>query len=67
VVVYNDNGGNSDGQVMWESLISQGALVKDSTGDWVGAGGFVREWDSCSSTVSTLSPELYGHQANCVR
>ncbi|CAD6567240.1 MAG: hypothetical protein TREMPRED_003427 [Tremellales sp. Tagirdzhanova-0007] len=48
--VYNDNGGSSDGQVMFESLISQGALALDNTGSYTGAGGFVREWDSCSST-----------------
>jgi chitinase len=54
VTVYNDNGGSSDGQVMFESLISQGALAwNGDSGSWVGAGGFTREWDSCSSTVSS--------------
>lgn len=52
VTVYNDNSGSADGQVMFESLISQGALVLDGSGSYVGAGGFTREWDSCSSTVS---------------
>lgn len=52
VTVYNDGGGTSDGQVMFEELVSQGALTKDSSGEYVGAGGFVREWDGCSSTVS---------------
>jgi hypothetical protein len=52
VMVYNDGGGTSDGQVMFEELVSQGALTKDSSGEYVGAGGFVREWDGCSSTVS---------------
>jgi chitinase len=52
VAVYNDNYGTTDGQVMFESLISQGALALDSSGAYVGAGGFTRHWDSCSSTVS---------------
>ena len=50
VTVYNDNGGTQDGQIMFESLISQGALVSDGNGGFEGAGGFKREWDSCSST-----------------
>ncbi|KAK8853278.1 hypothetical protein IAR55_003982 [Kwoniella newhampshirensis] len=49
VTVYNDNGGSADGQVMFESLISQGALVWQD-GEYVGGNGFTREWDSCSST-----------------
>ncbi|WVR00132.1 hypothetical protein IAU59_007274 [Kwoniella sp. CBS 9459] len=49
VTVYNDNGGSSDGQVMFESLISQGALTWEN-GGYVGASGFTRHWDSCSST-----------------
>ncbi|RSH91922.1 hypothetical protein EHS25_009292 [Saitozyma podzolica] len=53
VTVYNDGGGTSDGQVMFEELVSQGALTKDSSGEYVGAGGFVREWDGCSSTIVT--------------
>ena len=52
VTVVNDNGGDSDGQVMFESLISQGALVSDGNGGFEGAGGFFRVWDECSSTVS---------------
>ncbi|WVF72941.1 hypothetical protein IAT40_007759 [Kwoniella sp. CBS 6097] len=47
--IYNDNGGSSDGQVMFESLISQGALTWEN-GGYVGASGFTRHWDSCSST-----------------
>lgn len=54
VTLYNDNGGSTDGQIMFESLISQGSLAIDSnSGEYVGAGGFTREWDSCSSTVSS--------------
>ncbi|KAK4687144.1 chitinase, partial [Tremellales sp. Uapishka_1] len=61
VTVYNDNGGSTDGQVMFEELISQGALALDSSGKYVGAGGFTREWDSCSSTPwlkSTSSDQI---------
>ncbi|ORX40551.1 glycoside hydrolase superfamily [Kockovaella imperatae] len=50
LTIQNDNGGTADGQVMFESLISQGALVLDSAGDYVGGGGFFRVWDECSST-----------------
>lgn len=50
VTVYNDNGGSADGQIMFESLISQGAIALDGSGSYVGAGGFIREWDTCSST-----------------
>lgn len=50
VTVTNADGGTTDGQVNFASLISQGALVLDSTGAYVGGGGFTREWDSCSST-----------------
>jgi hypothetical protein len=55
VTVYNGNGGSSDGQVMFYSLLSQGALVPDGQGGYTGAGGFTRHWDSCSSTVSATS------------
>lgn len=54
VTIYNDNGGTSDGQVQFWNLISQGALAKDDSGAYVGAGGFERRWDKCSSTVRTL-------------
>ncbi|WWC94945.1 hypothetical protein V866_001797 [Kwoniella sp. B9012] len=49
VTIYNDNGGSSDGQVMFYSLIDQGALTLED-GEYVGEGGFTRHWDSCSST-----------------
>ena len=52
VTVNNGNGGTSDGQVMFYSLISQGALQDDGNGGFIGANGFTRYWDSCSSTVS---------------
>jgi chitinase len=51
VVLHNDDGGVSDGQIMFSDIVKQGALVQDpSTRKWVGAGGFTRNWDSCSST-----------------
>ncbi|WVQ74233.1 hypothetical protein IAR50_003829 [Cryptococcus sp. DSM 104548] len=49
VTVSNEDGGTSDGQVMWYSLLSQGALTLED-GSYVGDGGFTRYWDSCSST-----------------
>jgi len=42
-----------DGQVMFSEVVRQGGLVLDSgSGKWVGGGGFKRNWDGCSSTVS---------------
>lgn len=58
VTVTNESGGTTDGQVMWYGLLDQGALTL-SDGEYVGAGGFTRHWDSCSSTVSP-PPLLYG-------
>ncbi|WVQ90924.1 hypothetical protein IAS59_004710 [Cryptococcus gattii] len=49
VTVTNESGGTTDGQVMWYGLLDQGALTL-SDGEYVGAGGFTRHWDSCSST-----------------
>jgi chitinase len=54
VAVKNDDGGMDNGQVQFNSLIAQGALQKKN-GTYVGAGGFVRKWDSCSSTVRNFS------------
>ncbi|RSH80958.1 uncharacterized protein EHS24_008387 [Apiotrichum porosum] len=49
VTVSNTDGGTTDGQIMFDGLVSQGALVL-SDGSYIGAGGFTRHWDSCSST-----------------
>ncbi|WVQ84655.1 hypothetical protein IAT38_006810 [Cryptococcus sp. DSM 104549] len=49
VTVQNEDGGTSDGQVMWDHLVSQGALELSGS-SYIGAGGFTRHWDSCSST-----------------
>jgi chitinase len=51
-VTVNSGWSTSEGQVMWHDLVSQGALAKGSDGKWIGAGGFERKWDQCSSTVS---------------
>ncbi|KAF8845828.1 glycoside hydrolase [Paxillus ammoniavirescens] len=45
---------DDSGQIQFESLISQGLLSQSSDGSFVGAGGFTRDWDSCSAT-----PYLY--------
>ena len=51
VTVRNANGGTTDGQVNFAELVAQGALAyDDASGTWLGAGGFTREWDKCSST-----------------
>lgn len=50
VTVTNANGGTDNGQVNFSDLVKQGALVSDGTGNFVGSGGFTREWDGCSST-----------------
>lgn len=50
VTILNDNGGTSDGQIQFWNLVAQGALVRDGSGNYVGAGGFTRSWDDCSQT-----------------
>ena len=52
VTLYNGNGGTTDGQLDFRSIVDQGALSLDGSGVYEGAGGFTREWDSCSHTVS---------------
>jgi chitinase len=55
VTVTSEAGSADSGQVQFNALISQGALVTNAPGAspaFVGAGGFEREWDACSSTVS---------------
>jgi chitinase len=58
VTVRNGGGGDSNGQIGFADLVKQGALALDSQGKYIGAGGFYREWDSCSSTVSTVCMSL---------
>lgn len=55
VKLYNADGGTTYGQLKFGDIISQGGLSRDSSGHWVGAGGFTRHWDTCSSTVSFQS------------
>ena len=52
VTVRNGGGGDNNGQVGFADLVKQGALALDSSNKFIGAGGFYREWDACSSTVS---------------
>jgi len=53
VVLQSDDEGSDGGQISFTDIVRQGALVKRG-GDYDGAGGFERRWDSCSSTVSYL-------------
>lgn len=51
VVLVNEDGGSSDGQIMFNDLVQQGALTLDpATKKFLGTGGFTRLWDTCSST-----------------
>ncbi len=50
--LYNGNGGTTDGQIDFRSIVDQGALALDGSGVYEGSGGFEREWDECSNTVS---------------
>ncbi|KAG8890569.1 hypothetical protein FRB98_007123 [Tulasnella sp. 332] len=49
VILENDDGGTEDGQISFSAIISQGALQLQN-GAYVGAGGYKRNWDVCSST-----------------
>lgn len=49
LTVVNGDGGDSDGQVGFNSLVEQGALTLRD-GQYVGSSGFIRHWDECSST-----------------
>ncbi|KZW04057.1 glycoside hydrolase [Exidia glandulosa HHB12029] len=59
--VENEDGGVGDGQVQFRSLVQQGALKLSSSGKYVGARGYRRTWDQCSST-----PFLRSQTANQV-
>ncbi|KAJ9102944.1 hypothetical protein QFC19_004500 [Naganishia cerealis] len=50
--LYNADGGTSYGQIKFSDIVAQGGLTKDADEHWVGANGFTRHWDTCSSTVS---------------
>lgn len=51
VVVTNEDG-TDGGQVQFRALVAQGALVKSTSEEaqYVGGGGFERDWHHCSST-----------------
>jgi chitinase len=51
----DDDGGDDSGQVQFNELIAQGALVRGAVLDsgvatYTASGGFTRYWDDCSST-----------------
>ncbi|KAG8750083.1 hypothetical protein FRC14_000826 [Serendipita sp. 396] len=61
--IRNEEGGMENGQVLFRSLVAQGALVRNVGGGGGGGGGgyeggkgYERRWDECSST-----PWLRGH------
>lgn len=57
VRVKGEGEGDDGGQVQFEQLLKGGAIKLTSDGNYVGAGGFSRLWDTCSSTVRTpVSP-----------
>lgn len=56
VTLYNADGGTSYGQIKFSDMVNQGGLSRDWSGHWVGAGGFTKYWDTCSSTVSFMCP-----------
>ncbi|KAH7105665.1 glycoside hydrolase superfamily [Auriculariales sp. MPI-PUGE-AT-0066] len=50
VTIENEEGGIDGGQVQFRSIVEQGALKTSQESKFVGAGGFKRHWDNCSST-----------------
>lgn len=56
VTLLNANGQADDGQINFSEIVRQGALTYDQgSKKYVGAGGFTRFWDACSSTVRFFS------------
>lgn len=64
VTVRNGGGGDDNGQLGFADLVKQGALALDSSGKFIGAGGFYREWDQCSSTVSLVQSSVSFHDGS---
>lgn len=54
VELQSDDGSSEGGQVSFQALVRQGALVRNNGGGYDGGGGFERNWDGCSNTVSCL-------------
>ncbi|KAG8743978.1 hypothetical protein FRC10_011052 [Ceratobasidium sp. 414] len=55
VRVKGEGEGDDNGQVQFKQLLSEGAIKLTDDGDYVGAGGFSRMWDICSSTPYLVS------------
>ncbi|GAB1519675.1 hypothetical protein RhiTH_002743 [Rhizoctonia solani] len=55
VRVQGEGEGDDSGQVQFKQLVNVGALKLNSNGNYVGAGGFNRLWDVCSSTPYLVS------------
>ncbi|KAF8605404.1 glycoside hydrolase [Ceratobasidium sp. AG-I] len=55
VRVKGEGEGDDNGQVQFEQLLKEGAIKLSSDGNYVGAGGFSRLWDTCSSTPYLVS------------
>ncbi|KAG8687376.1 hypothetical protein FRC08_011997 [Ceratobasidium sp. 394] len=55
VRVKGEGEGDDGGQVQFKQLLSEGAIKLTDDGDYVGAGGFSRMWDICSSTPYLVS------------
>jgi len=51
VEVKSGNGSGDSGQIQFNQLVKQGALVRNNGGEYDGVGEFERRWDACSSTV----------------
>lgn len=50
-----DLSGLSGNQIQFVDMINYGVVVKDTTTlEWIGANGYTRAWDTCSSTVRPL-------------
>ncbi|QRV73087.1 chitinase [Ceratobasidium sp. AG-Ba] len=58
VRVKGEGEGDDSGQIQFKQLVSEGALKLDHDGDYVGAGGFNRMWDVCSSTPYLVSKAM---------
>ncbi|KZT26865.1 glycoside hydrolase family 18 protein [Neolentinus lepideus HHB14362 ss-1] len=56
VTLKNDNGGSDNGQIQFAQLVEQFVLTYPG---FLGAGGFTRHWDECSSTPY-LTSEIAG-------
>lgn len=63
-MVNNNGGGDDGGQVQFNELISQGALIRNDPDAnrniiYTSSGGFTRYWDECSSTPFLRSESIH--------